>query len=128
MPFQPGTSGNPSGRPPKNRALTEILRKTGARKVAIQQPDGTIKEIPGREALARMVWEVVTSGQVTLPDGTVKEVADFADWFAAVQFIYKHIDGPAPSNVDITTAGQPLIRVVFEDIPTDDGSDDRDSD
>lgn len=99
MTFKPGESGNPAGRPPKSRALTEILEKTGSKTVEVQQADGTVKRVSGKRLLAQLVWEVAETGKVTLPDGKVKHIEDFNDWFGVVQFIYKHIDGPPPTKI-----------------------------
>ena len=100
-----GESGNPKGRPPKSRALTAILETALSKSV----------EVPGRGKVARkrilaeMVAQAVTEGQVTLPTGEIKVIADFNDWFSIVQFIYKHIDGPPRAELDITSGGQPLL-------------------
>lgn len=97
MPWQKGQSGNPSGRKPKGRALTEILERAGAATVEI---DG--KKISGKRAVAQMLWEVATTGKATFPSGVVLQVAP-QDWLAIVKFLYQHIDGPpkdGPSGDD----------------------------
>ena len=115
--WKKGVSGNPKGRAPKGRALTDILEKTLAQKVTVTLGDGTIKQVPRKALLAAMVSEAATQGRVTMPDGTVKVVADFADWLALVQFIYKHIDGPPITSLDITSGGVPLpIAIVKMDL------------
>ena len=114
--WKPGESGNPNGRPPKGRALTEILEKTGTKTVEIQQEDGTVKRVSGKRLLGQMVWEAATTGQVTMPDGTAKRIEDFTDWLAVAQFIYKHIDGPPPMKVGGTGPGGAIVfQVVYDD-------------
>lgn len=102
MPFQKGKSGNPNGAPPKNRALTKILESAGDTKI---EHGG--KQLTRKQALAQMMWEVATTGKAELPDGKQLEVAP-QDWFGIVKFIYSHIDGAPKSELDVTTAGQPI--------------------
>lgn len=90
-----GKSGNPSGRPPKSRALTEILEAVGAKTVKVGD-----KKVARKRLMAELLWEAVTEGTVTLPSGKVLEVGG-NDWWANVQFLYKQIDGPPKSEVDI---------------------------
>lgn len=54
-----------------------------------------------------MVWDVATTGKAELPDGMQLLVAP-QDWFGIVKFIYAHIDGAPKSELDVTTAGQPI--------------------
>jgi hypothetical protein len=117
MAWKKGATGNPNGRPTRGRALTEILEKTGAKKVAVLLSDGTEKRVSQKDILAALVWEAATTGKVTLPDGTTKFIADFADWMACAQFIYKHIDGPAKSELELSGNGpdgaiETTLRIV----------------
>ena len=104
--WQPGQSGNPAGRPPNSRALTETL-KTYGRKTVVDV-DG--KRRSSNRVLARMVWELLNEGHVTLPSGDVLDVAP-TDWLETVKWLYRHIDGPPPAALDITSEGK-AIQVV----------------
>ena len=109
MPFQKGQTGNPNGRPLKNRALTAILEAAVDKKITGQ--DG--KQVARKQLLAELLWQIVQSGKATFPDGSSLEVTP-DDWFGIVQFLYKHIDGPPPQNVDVTSAGEQLnMPMVF---------------
>jgi len=95
-PWQVGESGNPRGRPPKARALTEILQRAGAKTLE----DGG-KRISGRRLVARLLWDLATSGKASFPDGKVLEITP-ADWFDAVKFLYQHIDGPPKQSMEVS--------------------------
>lgn len=71
MPFMPGKSGNPNGRPKKELTLTHLLLEYGK-----------IKEIPYKktkisrlEALTHKMWELALSGDV----GMIKYLTDRID-------------------------------------------------
>lgn len=87
--FKPGQSGNPKGRPPKERALTNLLESAGNKTVLL--PDG--RRIAGKRFVAAAVWEVLTTGQTKLADGRTYQ-AELADWLTLVKFLYGQVDGP----------------------------------
>lgn len=110
MPWEKGQSGNPHGRPPKSRALTEVLRKQGSRTVV--DVDG--KRRAGSRVMARALWELATLGYCKLRDSDGKvQMLEAAprDWLEVVKFIYRHIDGPPPQELDITSAGESIQLV-----------------
>jgi len=112
MAYKKGETGNPNGRPPKSRALTEILRKAGAKTV---NADGL--RLSSRRLLARLLWDGITTGTVKFPDGTKFELGA-GDWLAMVQFLYKHIDGPPPAALDVNM-DKITIRIVDESAAKD---------
>lgn len=103
MPWKPGASGNPAGRPRKDRALTAILEKAGARTT----PGADGKNHKRSRVVAEMLWSAVATGTLRFPDGR-EIVLDGEDWFDIAQFLYKHVDGPPKQALDITSDEQPL--------------------
>ena len=116
MPFQKGQSGNPNGRPPKSRALTEILERGGSKTVEI---DG--KHISGKRLVSMYVWELATTGKVQF-EGRELRVTSVREWADIVKWIYSHIDGQPKSEIDLTHDGE--LKVIIERVndtsdPTD---------
>lgn len=108
--FQPGQSGNPNGRPKKERALTAMLERAGSATIDI---DG--RHVSGKQIAARLVWQGVTTGEVTFPNGAKMRLGP-ADWKDFVKWIYQHIDGPPVQAVDLTTAGEAItLNVIYQD-------------
>ncbi len=107
-----GPSPNPAGKPPKSRALTDILEAAGNQTVT----DGEGKHTARKRFLARALWGIATTGKATLLDDKVLEVAP-ADYLAVVKFLYQQIDGPPPQAVKLggEDGGPVVIRVKLKE-------------
>lgn len=119
MAFKKGQSGNPKGRPPKERALTSLLEVAGDTK--LETRDGS--KVAAKQYLAAMLWDAAITGKVQFHDGRT-DILGGDDWFDVVTFIYKHIDGAPRSELDVTTAGEPITLNILGVIPDDDNSPD----
>lgn len=87
-PFQAGHSGNPKGRPPKDRALTTILERAGSKTVEVGD-----KKVSGKNLVAALVWQGITTRQIEFPDGDKMKLQPY-HWLELVKWMYGHIDGP----------------------------------
>jgi hypothetical protein len=111
--FKQGQSGNNKGRPPKERALTAILERAGAKSVEV---DG--KAISGKQLVARMVWEGVATRSITFPDGDTMKLQPY-HWLELVKWMYGHVDGPPKAEISVDTNGKMIIEVVYVEVDAD---------
>lgn len=89
--FLPGHSGNPRGRPPKTRALSDLLAVQG------ELPIDTDSPMTHQAQLARNLWQMLTHGQIELSGFPVRLSAK--DWVETAKFVVEHIDGKHPGSI-----------------------------
>jgi hypothetical protein len=75
--------------------------------------DGT--KVARKRLMARYLWEGITTGEIKFPNGQVIKLSP-NDILDIIQFLYKHIDGPPITNIDLTSGGQ-AIQVEYINAP-----------
>lgn len=109
-----GKTNNPNGRPPKARELTEILKRAGAKTLAVQQYNASgLKKVSRKRWLADQIWQCAATGKVTFVDENgaerTLEVENIDSWLVLIKWLYTHIDGPAPIQAGVE--GDLVIRL-----------------
>lgn len=112
--FKPGNSGNPRGRPPKERALTSILEAELNKTVT--SADGV--RVARKRLIASLMAQIATEGRVTMPDGRELVVGDLKELTDILKWIYRHVDGEK-TQVDITSLGESFVQRVEVIAPDD---------
>lgn len=116
MPQPKGSTGNPNGRPPKGRALTALLERALAETRQLPEAE---RKVAGKALLARYVVDALLTGklpyQVTVMVKDLGPVAVDAElnpgqWVDLAKFVYGHVDGPLPTQVQ----SDGTLRIVVE--------------
>lgn len=92
-----GNRNNPKGRPPKNKALTDMLEVSLGRVVEV---DG--KRINGKRLLADMITSCLTTGRVKFPNDEKDSIISIPDWIGMVKWVYERVDGKPVQAVEGT--------------------------
>jgi hypothetical protein len=116
-----GTTNNPNGRPPKSRALTDLLVKALSKKVDTN--DG--KQLPRKAVLAELVADVLATGRLQFPGDTETSVISIKDWLEFAKWAYQYLE-PPPQRQEVTGADGGAVKVQMIEVvlpPNDNASD-----
>lgn len=115
MPGVKGKTNNPNGRPPKSRALTDLLDK--ALSHSVDTPDG--KGASGKRVLAGLVAGVLTTGRLKFPGDTEDSVVSVKDWLEFVKWFYNYAEPPT-TRLEHTGADGGGIEIIHVKPKADD--------
>lgn len=119
MPWKPGQSGNPRGRPPKERTLSRLVERALAARMDVPGED---RRTARKRVMAQLLAQAVSEGKVTFPDGRVEEFGAM-EWGGFVLRVLRHLEGSAPAQVDLH-ASEGGVTFVFRPHAGDDDDDD----
>lgn len=106
-----GNRNNPKGRPPKNKALTDMLEASLGR---VLEVDG--KRINGKRVLANLVVSCLTTGRVRFPNDDKDSIVSIPDWIGMVKWVYERVDGKPVQPVEGSgDDGEFVIKVTLKD-------------
>lgn len=104
--FKPGKSGNPKGRPPKKRTLTNLLEKGGNQKFAAEGKPQAAKQL-----FVQKVWEGLATGHITYQEANGQAMRfplDAQQYIALARLVLGQIDGPPKAEIDVTSEGKAI--------------------
>jgi hypothetical protein len=106
-----GNKNNPYGRPPKSKALSDML-EVALGKTRLYNGKST----SGKRILSDMVSEAVITGRVKFPEDTEVSIISVKDWIELVKWVYERIDGkpkqPIGGSDDLSAI---VVRLVTDD-------------
>lgn len=106
MKFQKGKSGNPKGRPPKERELAANLLTVGRRTVLVEG-----KRVASNKVVAELVYQAIIEGTVVLPNGRTI-IIDGDAWRDMVKWLHTHLDGPTKIAVEHDGEVTHIVKVI----------------
>ena len=106
-----GTTNNPNGRPPKSRALTDLLVKALAKR--IETTEG--KQVARKAILAELVADALATGRLKFPGDTEASVISVKDWLEFTKWAYQYLEPPI-TRQELTGAegGEVVLKVVYD--------------
>ena len=106
MPFTKGQSGNPNGRPPKSRALTDGL-ETALNKSVLHGD----KKIAAKKVMTAIMVELITNWEVRI-GSKVYKVQSVKEWVELCKFVFSQIDGAPKGEIDLNADG--IVRFIVQ--------------
>lgn len=103
-----GKTNNPNGRPPKSKALTNML-ETALGKTHLYKG----KKKSGKRILADMVSNAIITGRVRFPDDTEDSVISIKDWIELVRWTYERVDGKPVQPIAGEDGNPLLVKVQY---------------
>jgi len=111
MPGIAGKTNNPNGRPPKSRALTDLLVKALNRTIEVDE-----KRIAGKRILARLVGEVLITGRLKFPGDMEASIISVKDWLEFTKWAYGYLEPPI-TRLEHAGEDGAAIRIEYVNTP-----------
>lgn len=109
MSLPKGKTNNPAGRPPKSKALSELLRKDLNR----TYPTGEGKKTAAKRIITKRVIDALVTGKWKLADGTFTYLS-FGETAELIKWVFLRVDGQPQAAIDVTSGNENLtINVVY---------------
>jgi|SRR5688572_18526758 hypothetical protein len=112
IPWQPGQSGNPAGRPKGSRNIRTILDEMLHRYVDVE----ALKHLKGIDATIELCKQLTDAKNDFPPDGDPKSKARLYDLIVAAQFTRALQENDLPSFRELVDRYEGAVAQKFEDV------------
>lgn len=106
-------SNNPHGRPPKERSLTEQIKKA-----LDLRCEGDAQQRTRKEVMGEMLAQAVSTARATFPDGTVMKLS-VKDWLETTFKVLAQVDGPPRTDINMSVDGNQTVKGYVTFSPDD---------
>jgi hypothetical protein len=101
--WKPGQSGNPNGRPPKERTYADLINKALSHKAS--------NGVQRKKILAELISQAATEGQVKFPGDADYSKLSMSEWRQFTKDLLSHLE-PPPMQVD--TTGHQTVEIIVK--------------
>ncbi|MFA5714400.1 MAG: hypothetical protein WC998_01495 [Candidatus Paceibacterota bacterium] len=113
-----GKSNNLAGRPPKSKALSELLRKDLNRTYL----NNAGQKIAAKRIITKRVIDALVTGKWQLADGTFTYLS-FGETAELIKWVFLRVDGQPQAAINVTSDGESLTNVISVVVHNGDSSD-----
>ena len=106
MTFKQGQSGNPHGRPPKDRTYADLINKALSHKAS--------NGIARKRVLAELLAEAVTEGRVKFPADEQYSRLSMSEWIKFCKDLIAHLEPAPKQDMGLETTGEVTFKVIYD--------------
>lgn len=98
-----GVSGNPRGRPTKDRAIATHLTRE-------------LRKPANRKAIAELITNALRTGRIQFEGEDKPSILSIRDWLYLWDKVMEYTEGKLPTDVNVGADGEVIFRIIHDGI------------